>query len=131
MDTTREIFRFYLIQSRKGQNLSQEKLAEMSGLSKQQVYRIEKGQSWPPAETIQRLANALGVSESYLFGGAVKPDEIAKFPEAKPISKDRSDLIAAIVTALPTLNERELNVISGKIEEFMSFKKVNKDSSVG
>lgn len=46
--------------------LSQEAVAEISGLSRQQIIRIEKGESGTTHESIPGLAKALQVSEGLL-----------------------------------------------------------------
>ena len=40
---------------------SQEKLAELSNLNKNSIGSIERGESKPNIETLERIANALGV----------------------------------------------------------------------
>lgn len=47
--------------------LTQEQLAELAGLSVNFVSLVETGQSSPSAETISKLARALGVNEGELF----------------------------------------------------------------
>lgn len=41
--------------------LSQEKLAELASLSKTSISTIERGESKPTIETLERIAKALGV----------------------------------------------------------------------
>lgn len=48
------------------QLITQQKLAELAGLSVTQVYRIEKQQQTPHFATIQKLAKALGVEAKSL-----------------------------------------------------------------
>jgi ribosome-binding protein aMBF1 (putative translation factor) len=47
--------------------LTQEQLAELTGLSVNFISLVETGQSSPSAETISKLAKALGVNEGELF----------------------------------------------------------------
>jgi transcriptional regulator with XRE-family HTH domain len=49
--------------------------------------------------------------------------------ENLPLTKEESILL--IQRSLPTLDQRELNILTGKIDDFMSLKKLNKDSSIG
>lgn len=48
-------------------HLTQEKLSEKIGRSVDGLSLIERGENWPTAETVERLANALGVDFSDLF----------------------------------------------------------------
>lgn len=57
-----------VVQFRKLTNLSQEALAEKSGLNLRTVQRIEKGDTVPRGDTIQRLCKALEISQEQLFG---------------------------------------------------------------
>ena len=47
---------------RKRQNLSHERLAELSGISRQAVGKIEAGDRTPTVYTLYKLANALGLT---------------------------------------------------------------------
>ncbi|MDI6602007.1 MAG: helix-turn-helix transcriptional regulator [Thermoanaerobacteraceae bacterium] len=54
---------------RKTKNISQQKLAELSGLSFSMVSKLESGeQSNPTLETIEKISFALGVEPSVLIG---------------------------------------------------------------
>ena len=60
---------------REAKKMTQEKLAELSGISRQTIYKIETN---PLAnikvDTIQALADALGVSfDEIFFASSVKP----------------------------------------------------------
>ncbi|WP_272149283.1 helix-turn-helix domain-containing protein [Tenacibaculum aiptasiae] len=54
--------------------MSQEFLAEESGLSLRTIQRIENGQSNPTGESLKRLANALQITPSELIDWAIKGD---------------------------------------------------------
>ena len=54
-------------QLRDRKNLSQQKIAEQSGLSRNTLSLIERGQSSPTISTLKRLANALDVSINAFF----------------------------------------------------------------
>lgn len=70
MDDIQATFRSNLLKLRKKRGWTQEQLAEACDLSKQQIFRIEKGTSWPPPETIAKIAKALGVSQADLYDSA-------------------------------------------------------------
>ena len=46
---------------REREGISPYRLAQLSGISKQALYRLEAGDTQPAWETVQRLAKALGV----------------------------------------------------------------------
>ncbi len=50
-----------LAEIRKAQGMTQERLAEVTGVHRVTIARIETGEVSPKAETLKRLADALGV----------------------------------------------------------------------
>jgi len=54
---------------RKTQRLSQEKLAEISGLHRTYISSLERGARNPTLTTLQALANALNTEIAYLVSG--------------------------------------------------------------
>jgi transcriptional regulator with XRE-family HTH domain len=63
-----------VLRIRKNKNLTQEKLAEMSGFSQQYISGLEKGQRNPTVVTVYELSLALGVNYIELL----KPDTQAR-----------------------------------------------------
>jgi transcriptional regulator with XRE-family HTH domain len=63
-----------VLRIRKNKNITQEKLAELSGFSQQYISGLEKGQRNPTVVTIYELSQALGVNYIELL----KPDVQAK-----------------------------------------------------
>ena len=59
---------------RTDQSLSLEALAERSGVSRSMISLIERGESSPTANVLDRLAGALGVSLASLFAEEPRPD---------------------------------------------------------
>ena len=53
---------------RKAKNLTQEELAEKSGLSYKFIGEIERGKANPSIESFYRIAEGMGVSAATLFG---------------------------------------------------------------
>jgi DNA-binding XRE family transcriptional regulator len=51
-----------LIQARLRAGLTQTEVARRAGISQPAYARIERGRHWPHVETIQKVANALGLS---------------------------------------------------------------------
>lgn len=54
---------------RRAQKLTQEQLAEKSGLTPLTIGFVEQGRRWPRITTLHRIAKALGVSVDELFSG--------------------------------------------------------------
>lgn len=62
---------------RKERKLSQNALAELSGISPRTVFGYEAGTTYPRTEVIlNRLADALGVTREELAGDTTKPEQI-------------------------------------------------------
>ena len=61
------------LRTRKG--LSQEQLAEISGLSLRTIQRIENGETEPRGETLKRLMNALEVAPDDLMDWSIAEDK--------------------------------------------------------
>ncbi|AXR66825.1 helix-turn-helix domain-containing protein [Leptospira mayottensis] len=62
-------------------NLSQEDLGKLVGIHANHLGRYERGLSKPSAETLQKLAEALGVSSDFLMGGNADDFAKAKFED--------------------------------------------------
>ena len=60
---------------RKQKGMSQEFLAEESGLSLRTIQRVENGESNPTGESLKRLANALNVNPDELIDWSIKEDK--------------------------------------------------------
>ena len=61
--------------ARKGRNLTQERLADLSGLSARHIANIEKGDVNPSFEAIRTLVKILGVSFDAIFDPATEQVE--------------------------------------------------------
>jgi len=66
---------------RKQKGLSQTELGERVGVHYTHIGRYERGVSRPAADTLKRLADALGVSGDYLLEGAVEEAARARFED--------------------------------------------------
>jgi transcriptional regulator with XRE-family HTH domain len=73
MSTLRNDFGKRLRKIRRNQDLTQAQLAETIGVTMEFVSLLERGQTSPSFETLEKLAKALGVPVSELF----------QFPEEK------------------------------------------------
>ncbi|SHJ48799.1 protein of unknown function [Hymenobacter daecheongensis DSM 21074] len=83
---------------RKSKGLSQELLAEQSGVSLRTIQRVEQGETMPRGYTLQALAAALGV-ELEAFRPAPEP-VLQPAPEPAPIRRAESQLAPAAPVAL-------------------------------
>ena len=64
-----------VIELRNQKGMSQEILAEESGLSLRTIQRIENGETNPTGDTLKRLSNALNVNPDELIDWAIKEDK--------------------------------------------------------
>lgn len=74
-------------------NLSPQKLAERIGTTRQQIFKLEKGERRLTLEWLQRLAAGLGVEPSNLLPEPTE-DEIARRSEDKIIPPDKPQSLA-------------------------------------
>jgi transcriptional regulator with XRE-family HTH domain len=96
--------------------ISQSELARRLGVDRQNVYQIERGQQEHMRKhTLQRYAEALGVSPSYLATGrerdcsATLPEIEAYLSETTVLSKQDIQTVVRIVRALEAEQLRMLN----------------------
>lgn len=67
MEEFQKNFGQYIKRLRRERNLSQEDLAEATGLTKQYIGTVERGASRPGIDTLYKLANGFGLTVSDLF----------------------------------------------------------------
>ena len=91
--------------------LSQEDLAEKLGVHRNTLARIENGNNFVSADTLENISTALGVNISELF----------QFD--KTIKKDR---LKALKLRLEELDENELKYFISNINAFVKLKNKNK-----
>ena len=77
---------------RESRGWTQTDLADHTGLSKGQIYRIEKGKSETSAETITKIAEALEVRPDYLLG-------LIDDPQGRITEKDLTEAEARLLNA--------------------------------
>jgi transcriptional regulator with XRE-family HTH domain len=73
-----------LLRVRQARRLSQESLAELAGIGRDQISIIENGRRKPGVETVVRLAGALQVSTESLFEGIRWDPRAGKFVVEDP-----------------------------------------------
>ena len=100
-----------LIALRKTKNLSQTDLAKIVGVSYVQIGRYETKRTQPPAEVLNKIANALDTTIDYLING--DSDEKAKstlkdaellqqFKAVEQLSEDDRSVIKKVIGAFIT-----------------------------
>lgn len=64
-----------IVKYRKANGMSQTHLAAKIGISNQGLLKIEKGHTYPRADTVQKILNALCITPNQLFGKEDVSDE--------------------------------------------------------
>lgn len=104
---------------------TQKELAEMADVSQHTVFRAVSKGVIPRGGNLEKIAGAFGCSVADLYRDPSKATEDTSFAVPKV-----AELIAAIVRALPTLDQDELRMILTRIETLPS-RKSRSDSDVG
>ncbi len=68
-------------------NLTQDELSEMIERSVDGLSLIERGQNWPSADTVERLADAFNIDPTDLFDG-LSISQGGKHPDAFAVAND-------------------------------------------
>ena len=94
-------------QIRKVARLTQEMLAEKTGLSVEYISRLERGMSQPSFKTFEALAKSLAVNpkDFFDFKGPVL------FQDRRKEAKQKKEYIDAISSSLHDMEIRELSVV--------------------
>ena len=71
---------------RQGAVMSQEELAEKSGVARDTISKLETGRRGAYPSTIRKLAAGLDVQPQMLMGGVEYPDEV---PTGEPAAEDQ------------------------------------------
>ena len=67
MKTTKKLLGARIKELRKARGLSQDRLSEKVGIDPKHLSRIEVGNSYPSLDTLEKIAQALGVQAKDLF----------------------------------------------------------------
>lgn len=85
-------------QFRKSKNMTQEQLAEKTGLSHVQIGNIESARSRPSVESLANISSALEISTDQLLFGCVRFSEDQYYTEYSDIIKNCNDKEKHIIT---------------------------------
>ncbi len=106
----------------KQKNLSRAEPGETVGLHYTHIGRYERGGSKPSADTLKRIADALGVSGDYLMEGSLEDAARARL-------EDR-DLVR-MFQEVETLPEEDSVVVQKLLDAFLTKKQIHPGSEVG
>jgi transcriptional regulator with XRE-family HTH domain len=112
--TDRKVTGFFL-SLRKQKNLSQTELGKIVDVHYSHIGRYERGISRPAADTLKRMADALGVSSDYLIEGTTADAAKAKF-------EDRELLLQ--FQEVEKLEEEDKQVVKKLIDAFLTKKHI-------
>ena len=82
-----ELFCARLKEIRKQRKLTQQELAEKSGIPSTSIYHIEAGSRKPSLENFYKLVVVLNVSADYLLGRTARSSDVGNDPIAKSIQE--------------------------------------------
>jgi len=75
---------------RKAKGLAIEQLAELSGVSRSMISKVERGEAVPSASVLSRLAEALGVTFSQLLVDQEEQEVVVLPQRVQPVLRDQS-----------------------------------------
>ncbi|MBC7347051.1 MAG: helix-turn-helix transcriptional regulator [Clostridia bacterium] len=107
-----------LRQAREKQGLSVTSLAEKAGVSPGLISQIENNQTVPLLDTLQRIANALGVSISYFFMRQEDLTHLLSSLSPGVLEALRDPQVQAVLRAVRDFSSGELNYILKYIDFF-------------
>ena len=102
---------------RKQKSMSQGELADKVGISYAQIGRYETKGAQPPAETLKKIADALGVSPDFLIYGTSDEKAKTKLTDAELINQFK---------AIENMDEEDKAVIKKLIDAFITKKQLQK-----
>lgn len=106
LNLDRKLIGIRIMQKRREHGLSQEKLAEKIGISKNHLSNIERGNNVPTLKFIFDLCNVLGETPDYYVLGAISKEthEIEQLIRRLPVSQQQI-LLTLINTYLDSINK--------------------------
>lgn len=117
-------------ETRKAKGLTQKELGELCGIAEPTIRRYETGKLNPKFETIEKIANALGVTWSYLKIPAELLVESSIDSAVNYVQrlqkKDISPARAELLSMIDTMDEKELSLFLDLVK---SIKQHNSDTT--
>jgi transcriptional regulator with XRE-family HTH domain len=102
---------------RQQHHLSQTELGELVDLHYTHIGRYERGTSRPAADTLNRLATALGVSGDYLMQGTIEQAACARFDDRELLTQFEE---------VQKLEDEDKRVVKIFLDAFLAKKKIAK-----
>jgi len=96
-----------ILELRKQLNLSQYKLAKLSGLSQAGLSEIESGKKQPTVETVNKICTALGLTLAEFYADTQKQ---------KPLPPE----VRQIINKLDKLTPRQLKILNDVLDEWIN-----------
>lgn len=103
---------------RKSRDLSLDKLAELTGVSKAMLAQVERGDSNPTISLLWKIANGLRVSVTTLIAEEAPEVKIIRFAELEPFTEDEGQYQAFPV--IPFDSKTHFEVYTVKVEPGVS-----------
>lgn len=106
------VFPQRLVAARKKRELSQEDLAQKSGLQPAAISHFETGARKPSFDNLRRLADALNVTADYLLGRTDDPEGFAEADVAfrhgfEKLSSDQREIALDFIKVLAKRSKKE------------------------
>jgi transcriptional regulator with XRE-family HTH domain len=101
--------------------LLQSDRATKVGISYTQIGRYETKGSQPPAETLKKIADALGVSPDFLIYGTADDKAKTRLNDVELINQFK---------AIESMDEEDRNVIKKLIDAFITKKQTSKNDEI-
>ena len=95
--------------AREAAGLTQDKLAELVDRTKEAISNIERGVNYPAIETLLRIADAVGISMSYML-------------EEPRGTRAYNDMRAIVGLKLDKMSEKDLEFVSAILDILSSYK---------
>lgn len=107
-----DVFPQRLVAARKKRELSQDDLAQRSGLKPAAVSHFETGARKPSFDNLRRLADALSVTADYLLGRTDDPEGFAESDVAfrhgfEKLSSDQREIALDFIKVLAKRNKKK------------------------
>ncbi len=93
-----------IVACRKQLNISQEKMAEQTGLSVQAVSTAERGTKALRPENLLKISRTLGVSADYLLSGETTKDNLRFSAVADKLKSLSEEQIQAVLSLIDVMN---------------------------
>lgn len=102
---------------RKSLGLNQDEFAELCGLSRDGVSKLEGGSTKPLAETLFRISQATGRSMEYFISGSCTERESREIKQAASLAQEASRTLRSMARKLYELGGVDMGVAVLKVAE--------------